>query len=155
MSIQIDLRGLEPLLKKLDSIKGNDALKGVMTAAASDLKSWVAVYPAAGEGNSPSNAGGRWYERGYGPRWKRKDGSVGGKRTSQTLGRRWTIEVMDQGMAARIGNNATYGPFVQDAERQNRAHKAHGWRTVQDAIKVKGPEIIEKMRAAIDRLLGG
>jgi hypothetical protein len=150
MSVQIDLQGLEPLLRKLARLKGNEAVKGVMTAAASDLKSWVAEYPPAG-----ASEGDRWYERGYGPRWRRKDGSVGGRRTSQTLGRRWTIEVMDQGMAARIGNNVTYGPYVQDEEQQNRVHKARGWRTVQGAVKEKGPEIVRKIKAAIDRLLRG
>lgn len=149
MSVTIELRGVSELLARLARLEGLAPVKGIMTAAASDAKAWLAQYPAPIRTN-PN----RWYERGYGTRWRRKDGSIGGRRTSETLGRRWTIQILDQGFAARVGNNASYGHWVQDRQTQARVHRGR-WRTIQDAAEQQGPIIVAKMKAAIEQLLGG
>jgi hypothetical protein len=76
-----------------------------------------------------SSAEPHWYERGYGSRWH---GGTGGRQTSKTLGRSWTIESRNSGYGAVVGNNATYGPYVQDADRQTIWAGVYGWETVQD-----------------------
>ncbi|HOW77936.1 MAG TPA: HK97 gp10 family phage protein [Verrucomicrobiota bacterium] len=151
--VTIRIEGLDKVLAKFGRIEGVKFLKGIMGTAALDIKDWIAEYAPATEANSPSRP--RWYERGYGPRWRRMNGSIGGSRTSETLGRRWTTKVAADGMQAEVGNNASYARYVQDADMQARFHKARGWRTIQEAAEAKGPGIIEKVRATINALLKG
>ena len=68
-----------------------------------------------------------------------------------TLGRRWTTATRVLGasaggwIAGTVGNNTWYGPFVQDEEEQTTAHRAHGWKTIQ--------QVAREQTATIDRLL--
>ena len=128
-------------------------MRGVLSAAGQDLKDWLATYPPSSFANLPSNTPGwRWYERGYGPRWVVKDGSVHGRRTSQTLGRRWEVAVDPDGKRATVGNSATYAPYVQDQMKQPWFHAHRRWRTVQGAVREKGESIIRKVLEAVKEL---
>ena len=73
---------------------------------------------------------------------------------SETLGRKWTIEEVGP-FEAKIGNAASYGPFVQDPEKQSRYHQMTGWPTTQDVIDKEGPEVVkvaEKLvKAALEK----
>ena len=155
MTIHVRLDGWDQVKRKLGEVGALQFLRGIMAAAAADVKSWVAVYPPSSIANSPGNPTGRWYERGYGPRWRRRDGTAGGMRTSQGLGRMWTTQVDPDGKRAVIGNRVAYGPFVQDETKQAWFHKARGWRTVQGAAKEKAPDIIRKIKEAIERIWRG
>jgi len=150
MGVSLELKGLDKLYRKLDWAAADRAVAGILKASASDVKAYIATYPPQSEANSPH--GRTWYERGYGPRWYLKDGSMGGSRTSQTLGRRWTIDA--NASRAIIGNNATYAPYVQSAEQQAPYHKARGWRTDEETLEKLKPSIIEKVRRAIEDILG-
>src|SRR4030042_2565195 len=87
------IKGLDKLLKKLDDLEGLKAAVRGMEAAALHVKGKIAEYPPASEANAPKTSG-SWYERGYGTRWP-----GGGKRTSETLGRKWTTASRDGGPA--------------------------------------------------------
>ena len=150
--MNIDIQGIEPLMAKLEQLRGMAWLRGVMTGALSDLKNWIAEYPPSSEANIPYQR--RWYQRGYGTRWTRKDGSIGGRATSEQLGQRWTYRVDDNGRGGVVGNNASYAKWVQGPE-QNRWHERRGWRTTQQAVTEQGPKVIDKIRAEITRLLRG
>lgn len=147
--LTIEIQGLDEALQKLETIGRADYLPAVMQAAASDLMGWLAVYPPASSANDSSED--RWYERGFGPRWRRKDGSIGGRQTSETLGRRWTTQVAPDGLWARVGNNASYARFVQGIE-QAWFHAKRGWRTTVQAVQERGPEIVAKVQAAIEAI---
>lgn len=164
MTVTIEIKGIEKVRAKLNDLANRRYMQGTMAAATLLVKDWIAEYPLATEANQPRGfnsyysladrrAINRWYERGYGPRWARKDGSVGGSRTSETLGRRWTTRVEDNGMRGVVGNNASYAPWVQDAERQATFHAARGWRTVQDAVQAKRGEVVRLLQNAVNRIM--
>lgn len=152
MNYIIDIKGIEPILAKLEQVKGLKFLKGIMTGALSDVKNWIAVYPPESEANFAGQR--RWYQRGYGSRWMRKDGSIGGYKSSRQLGQRWTYKVNADGMGGVVGNNVTYAPFVQ-GDKQNRWHKMRGWRNTEQAATEMGPKIIDKIKAQIQAWIGG
>lgn len=164
MSVNIEIKGIEKVRAKLGDLQNRTYMMGAMAAATSEVKDWIAEYPAASEANSPREFNGyyslashkalnRWYERGYGPRWVRKDGSIGGAKTSETLGRRWTTRVKERGMRGVVGNNASYAPFVQDADRQATFHQKRGWRTVQDAVREKRDAVVRIIQDAVHRIM--
>lgn len=95
---------------------------------------------------------GRWYERGYGTRWYSR-GKLQGRRTSQTLGRRWTISERNQGFTQVVGNNASYGPFVHSHERQAWFHRRRGWKTDEQVIEEESDTIVEFVEAEIRKVL--
>jgi hypothetical protein len=124
-------------LKEVQRLLGADfdsALQSATKAIALQAESEIAPYPAATEANSPGNPTGKWYERGYGPRWRRKDGSIGGAKTSQMLGRRWGIRPMGR-IGTLLGNTASYAPFVHGQEEQAAFHGRRGWRTDRGVIE--------------------
>lgn len=143
--MRIEIRGLEQLQKKLDAETFNRQMRGLTRAVAAEVQDKIAPYPAATAGNRPAGPRSRWYERGYGPRWMRVDGSIGGSKTSETLGRRWGFR--QSGTTGTIlGNIASYAGWVHSAKDQAEAHKRHGWMTDKKAIdQVVRSGVIDRM----------
>jgi len=154
--IELEVEGLDEVLRILDRMasgKGLAPARAALDAGAVHIKGAVATYPPATSANRPGGPGSRWYQRGYGPRWMRKSGGVGGRKTSQTLGRRWSI--VKRGAWVRvIGNNVSYGPYVQDEDKQAGFHKARGWLTIQGAVEKEGPKIVEFVKTEIEKAIG-
>lgn len=123
------------LVKALGTDLQKQVIQPAAYAWAAAVKKVMVVYPAATEANSSIMP--RWYQRGYGPRWRRKDGSVGGRKTSQTMNRSWALEREPWGALA--GNRATYSHWVHSSTQQARAHKAHGWKTDETAEREAKP----------------
>lgn len=134
----VEIRGLDKAIKKLGKLdKG--ALKRPMTKATAHLHDKIAKYPAATSANTPpGNNGYSWYERGFGTR------TVTGQAfpTSETLGRRWTTEVGADGTRGVVGNNASYGPYVQSAEKQAAFHARNGWLTDATVAEQEAPVVV-------------
>jgi len=155
--VVIRIEGLDRIQHKLKQLEPRRYMSDVMGECLSDIKDDVAVYPPATEANQPRSftSGGvnRWYERGYGSRWARKDGSIGGSPTSEELGRSWTTRVEQQGMRGVVGNKVSYGPFVQDEDDQAPFHKERGWGTIQEVAKRQAPKAIRRIQAAIRKIL--
>lgn len=131
--LKVSLEGLDKVLQYLDTQRYRRAVRLGLEILGAEVHNLIATYPPATIANSPANPTGRWYQRGYGPRWRRKDGSVGGRKTSQQLGQSWTTKVSN--WQAVVGTKATYAPFVQSAEDQAAFHKARGWKTDQDVLQ--------------------
>ncbi len=131
MAYGITITGLKEAQRLLGT-NFKPALQAATKAIALQVQGEIAPYPPATGGNSPSNPTGRWYERGYGPRWRRKDGSVGGRKTSQMLGRQWGIRASGA-WGQIVGNRATYAPYVHAEGQQARVHRAHRWVTDRQA----------------------
>lgn len=148
----IQIEGLDALVAKFGELQGGAYMREVLTVGGTMLKNFIAQYPLASEANTPYQR--RWYERGYGPKWMRKDGSVKGLKTSETLGRKWSV-VARSDTEVVVGNNASYAPFVQSAEKQANFHRQRGWRTDDMAIKETAPKIVAMAQREIDRILGG
>lgn len=140
------IEGMEKLLEKIGRLKTGQYIKTILTVTAEILKGKTSKYP---DWSDTPDANGRWYERGYGPRWQRKSGGVGGRKTSENLGRKWYTRVST--LRAEIGNTASYAAYVHNKPDQAWFHRKHGWSTIQDVyedeiseLEAKANEIIEK-----------
>lgn len=123
MSEEFSVSGLRELVKKL-SVDIQSNIQPALLAIAAALQNAVAPYPPA-----PTYTGRkRWYERGYGNRWRRKDGSVGGRKISQFLNRSWYSEPRGQAEVV-VGNKATYAPWVHGS-KQTKVNEKYGWISV-------------------------
>lgn len=141
----IQISGLSNWQRALRSDLGG-AINAALTAVAEEGRDLISPYPPA-----PPRTRDRWYERGYGPRWRRKDGSVGGRKTSETLGRRWTVASKSRTKVALI-NTASYAGYVHDSQEQAQRMKQIGWRTERDmeqALRLNdlGDEIAKVLEA--------
>ena len=152
MSTTIRINGMDELMKKINNLEQMDGVKHAMRAAALHVKGKIAEYPP----ESDANRAGRipsWYERGWGTKWNLAGGGTGGVKTSETLGRRWTIGQRNNGLTQIIGNNASYGPAVQDERNQAAFHKQRGWKTIQDVAKDEADEVLKFIQHEIDKIL--
>ena len=127
-------------VRRLLSVDFGAVLGNITFAVATQVQARLAPYPPATEANRPrtfaSKARNGWYERGYGPRWARKDGSVGGRKTSELMNRNWHIT--RQGVNAELVNNASYSAFVHRDPTLGDPHQAffHGQRGWMTDVKV-------------------
>lgn len=141
--------GDKELQRKLRSISNLSFLRPVIQASVVHISGKVAKYPPGGSGNSPSKP--RWYERGWGSRWRRADGSIGGRQTSEDLGPSWTHKV-ESNTRGVIGNDASYGPFVQGAQ-QSAIMKDIGWKTTDTVVEEESAKVLRDIQKAVDREL--
>ena len=163
MTVTFQVSGLKELSRAL----GADIQKAARIAgfaAAQQIKQAVAPYPGRTEANQPkqwqSSAGGRrvrntWYERTYGPRWVRKDGSIRGRKTSEMLGNSWAVK--RHRLGGEVGNKASYSPAVHHYKEQAKFHGRRGWVTDKQAVaRVQKSGIVDRIvKRAIDRALKG
>lgn len=153
MTFKIEIRGMDALLAKLDKLEAGKLLKPFVQSALLDAKGFIAEYPPSTEANIPYQR--RWYERGWGSKWLRKDGSVGGIQSSQVLGRSWTTQTTDSGLGGIVGTKVTYARAVQDRDKQASFHARRGWRTVQDWIEQRSETVIGWIEKRIQQIIGG
>ncbi|GAG42428.1 unnamed protein product, partial [marine sediment metagenome] len=108
-------------------------------------------YPPESAANRPPGINGySWYQRGFGTRTT----TGRGYNTSEGLGRAWTWEVTNGGRRGEVGNDTSYGPYVQDKTKQTRFHKARNWKTIQDVLKKATPKIVGFFKRGYDKELG-
>ena len=144
----INVKGLDELIGKLDTFAKLRTVKAGLKAGGLHIKSKIDRYPKTTKANQPGPYPKRWYKRGTGSFWARVGGGVGSSLTSETLGRRWTMRPRDAGMSIVVGNNVSYGIFVQ-GERQASFHKRHNWKTTEMIAKSEGPRVRELIAKAI------
>lgn len=139
MADGIEIKGIEPLVKKLGVLEGIKILKPPMQRSVLRVEGRMKKYPPA-----PKNSR---YIRGY--------GFKGGPRTSENLGRRWTnkVDEVSGGITGRIGNTASYAPRVQNKKFQQRIFKLIGWITDQDALDQESSAIIQDFEKTIQDAL--
>lgn len=126
-------------------------LRATLQAGALHLRGKLAQYPPQAPPVNPD----RGYTRGQGPWYRRTDGSIRQYKTSEDLGPSWTIaEESDGGLTQTIGNDTSYGPWVQGAT-QTGLHAAHGWQTVEQVAEKETPTVLEFIRTRLIELLGG
>jgi len=133
MGATVKLVGLDSLQRKLGA-DFKPAMRAASKAIALEIQGEIAPYPPATSANRPKGPGSKWYERGFGTKWMLKDGTVRGKKTSQTLGRRWGIKGKGA-IGAVLGNIATYSPYVHSHEEQAKYHGKRGWVTDEKAVE--------------------
>lgn len=146
MSESIEIKGVRELMGKLDGIERS--LSAGIEAAAIHIKGKVAEAPPVRRGRMPMTARQRaWFLRALREGlievpWRRGTSSL-----SERLSQSWTIEMRDERTAV-IGNDTSYGPFVQDKNKQSRYHEETGWKTIQAVVESeaeKAKEIVAKV----------
>lgn len=145
----VQLDGLDEILTILKGLGATSVIKPGLKAGALHIKGVVANYPDRTAANDPSAQ--KWYERGYGPKWRVKSGDVHGTNSSETHGRGWTIKAQNQGLTQIVGNDTGYGPFLQDRNQQLSWHKQHGWKTIQDVGDEEKDKVTEFVKQYVDK----
>ena len=138
--VYIDAKDLARIAEKLNVMP---AFKDGMFAAGVYLKGVISEYPSSSSANQPKPYPGKWYERGFGTRYITKTGIMRGKRTSQTLGKRWSVKKSNAGMTVTVGNNASYAKWVQGANTQAKFHKARNWKTTADVATKESKKALQ------------
>jgi hypothetical protein len=148
--MEITVQGAADLARKLN-VNIRRELQPAMVAIGAVLQGIIAPYPAA-----PSYTGRkRWYERGYGQRWLRKDGTKGGIKTSQFLNRSWAVEPDTVTNGALVTNKATYSPWLHLQQKQTKVAERIGWITDRDGIRraEQSGDIVRVVEKALSNIL--
>lgn len=148
------IKGMNKLIRKLDTVAKLKGAKRGLKAGAEHIEGTIKEYAPKSEANV-EKAHGRWYERGWGSKYKRLDGVVTGKKTSKTLRTKWSTRSRNSGLLQVIGNNASYARFVHSAEEQAKFHGDRGWLTDEQVIKSEGDEVLKFVQHEINKELGG
>ncbi len=124
----IEIRGVEELIAKLGRAAALDTLRPPMQRGVLLLQAGMANYP-------PARAGSRYVRTG-------------------TLGRRWTTKISQdaQGLTGKVGNNTSYGPFVQSSMFQAAVHRGT-WQTDEDGMTREKPTLVDDSDQAIAGVL--
>lgn len=126
-------------------------VKPAVAQSALIVKGKIAQYAPATEANNPANR--RYYKRGTGPVYRRLDGTLSIRRTSETLGRRWTTKVAANGMSAIVENLASYAGWVQHEETQASWHRRRNWKTdhqiIIESLPAIGATYLRNLSAAL------
>lgn len=146
-----ELKGQDKIIGILNRLADEKDIKNTLQAGGMIIKSYLAQYPPSTDANSPANK--TWYKRNDGQFRRRKDGSIVRLSTSETLGKRWTVQV--KGLTVTVGNNAKYAKYVQSDESQARFHRSRGWRTDQMALETEGEKVVELFRGVMRSKMNG
>ncbi len=135
----IEIRGLDKAIRKLGLVVTADKLEAPMQRSLYRLQATMQDYPPAPRGSR--------YIRGYG---------FPGRQTSEKLGQRWKVRIdpVANGLVGKVGNNASYGPWVQSERFQTRWHRRTGWMTDERAVNENRQAIVADFAREISRALG-
>lgn len=128
---EIEIRGVNDLLRKLNRVQAIEVLEPPMQRAVLRVQADMQDYPPAPAGSLYRRTG--------------------------TLGRRWTTAMVREagGLVGKIGNNTEYGPWVQSARFQTRGHRATGWPTDEAVLERNREAIVQDFEQAIQAALEG
>lgn len=147
---------ISDIIKKIVAVIADPASRRrLLTLAVLELKDLAAGYPVAGAWNSaPGSRGdGRWYQRGYGSRWFRNDGSIGGNDTSQRLQESWRTEQRDEFTAAAF-TEVTYAPYLLNKDERVHWAASHGWKSLGEIEEEYAPRFEKLALDEIDNQIG-
>jgi hypothetical protein len=134
------------LVKALGTDLRTKVIQPAAYAWAQQTKRILVAYPDQAAPTNPN----RWYQRGYGPKWRRKDGSIGGRKTSQMLNRRWSV--VRETWGALVGNPVTYAHWVHSSKEQAAIHRRNNWKTDERAVTEAKPKFDEIMNQLMKSL---
>ena len=153
MADRVEIKGMDKLLRKLKSFEDMKKVIPGLEAGANHIEGVVKEYAPKSEANTPGRAGG-WYERGYGPKWLRKDGTWGGRKTSERLREQWAVTSKNRGLTWIIGNSVSYAKYVHGDE-QAGFHAARGWKTIYDVARDESDTVLKFVKDRVDKILEG
>lgn len=140
----IEIEGIEEIVRRLGVAQTIRLLRNPIWRGAGRIVNYMADYP-------PQPAGTR-YVRGKGTANR---AGVVTRFTSERLGQSWTQEVREtsDSIEGEVGNNASYGPFVQ-TEQFQAGWMGHWQNTDEAAVEefepVIGQDIEETLQGALN-----
>jgi hypothetical protein len=140
--------------KWLESVVDDpQARRRVLLRGSLELRDRYIVYPAAGPWNrDPGTKGNhRWYQRKFGARYKRKDGTTGGRNTSQNLQTSWKSQLADDDYSVSTFTEVTYAPYLYDPAQRVGWAAEHGWQDVNQIAENYAPRFVELVGEEIDK----
>lgn len=157
MATHANADDIERINRKLGEVL--PAVKAAVKAVALDVKGQVAKAPQkVGEGRKMQFKSMRqWLYVMKGLREGKIDSPYRRALTagSEALSKSWAIGEINEGLGAVVGNDTSYGPFVQDRDSQHPFHAETGWVTVQDVREQMEPVVLKKFQTAVRKALGG
>jgi len=154
-TVTIQIEGIDAVVDKLNTIEQMRGFQAALTQVGQHVRDKIKTYPQSTEANQPRSfvSGGKntWYERGYGPKWARKDGTIGGRKTSEILKQSWGVQATNTQVV--IGTKVTYAPYVHDADEQASFHKRRGWKTAQQVAKEEEPAVRRFIEDYLEKLM--
>lgn len=150
MSAIIEIKGLDELVAKLDTLAQFNHVRSVISQQGVFLQRKLRQYPRAVHAPNPLIRGNDRVRRGF--FWHLKHGDIGVpyKRTKR-LGQSWTSYSSMNGFTVTVENNIPYAPLVQGGEDQVTQHKWSGWLTDKGAVNLYKPQIEARIMAAIEK----
>ena len=152
------ITGDAELRRKLAKLQDMSQIYPALMAGGVHVAGKLKEYPPSTAANSPGGPGSQWYERGWGSRWQRMDGSMGGRQSSETLGKKWTMQGSG-GDKVTIGNNVSYGPWVQGSVKvggvgpQASALAEIGWKTTDTVASEEAEVVLNMVKKEVDKIL--
>ena len=148
--ISLEIRGVEELVAKLDTLQKFNYVRSVISQQGVFLQRQLRKYPRAVHAPNPLIRSDSRVRRGFFYHLKQGDIRVPYKRTRR-LGQSWTSYSSMNGFTVTVENNMPYAPLVQGWEDQVTQHKWSGWLTDKGAINLYGKQIEAKIMAAIEK----
>ena len=152
MTSNIQIEGLDAALRKVAAVGNMNVVKAGMKQAGVHVKGKIDQYPPGSSANIPGGPGSHWYVRGTGGMYALVGGGISSYGGSEKLSKKWTIKSRKGGMQVVVGNNASYGPYVQGDE-QVGFHKARGWKNTDKVAKEESATVNKILAAAIEKAL--
>ena len=152
----IEIKGLDHVLKQIDSLGQPNAFRRPMGQAVDHLEVKMKAYPI-GNQHRPQPFKSEKSRRFF--FWALREGKIevpyrrGKSPGSEKLGTSWTTKVSADGRTGRVGNDTTYAQLVQDSTRQTAYHKRTGWNTVQAIAKKEQATVLKFFQIQYERLL--
>jgi len=143
------ITGDKELLAKLRKLQDLSFLRPSVEGGAEDILRGLKVYPAKGPANMAINR--RWYQRKWGSKWRRADGSIGGIPSSEKLQQSWARKT-ESDTRAIVGTDTSYAQTVMGPE-QAAIFAAIGWNTTDDIVDERSENTLKTIQNAVDREL--
>jgi hypothetical protein len=146
-ALAISVRGLDELRKALADAPRE--LEQTMEAAGEQAARTILEteglrkYPPLTAANQPPTP---YYIRGQGTQY-----AGGNRNNSERYGTQFYVEA--SGYSTKVGNRASYAPYLTDEKLQARAMAAKGWRKLLEVAQEQIGEITRIYQAWVDRAL--
>ena len=152
--VGMKIEGLEELEHTLGELTGRAIFGKLIELAGNTLVARASKYPHPGPWNTAPATHGAWYHRGHGTRYKRLDGVITGRKTSEVLDKQWSNKRggSANNPTATVENRASYATYVHGLE-QAGIHVRRGWKNLYTMATTMLPEMQRKVAAAVDRQL--
>jgi len=65
----------------------------------------------------------------------------------------WTVKGMKGGLQQMIGSDTSYGPLLQDKQRQASYHRQTGWKTTDEIVEEEEEKVLNQIKKRVDEIL--